>query len=64
MKTINRAVCELCRYWQPSDNGIMGKCRVQQPQIDPHDSRPDHLAIWPLTQPSSWCGKFDGVSSD
>ena len=58
------AMCSACRYWQKwSKPG--GECRRNAPQsvmIHSEIDDTEHIAYWPGTDDSDWCGEWEAKS--
>ena len=48
--------CDICLYWVVTVPGVVGVCH----RIPPVGEGPGllHLALYPKTSPSGWCGEF------
>jgi hypothetical protein len=57
-------MCSACRYWQKwSKPG--GECRRNAPQsvmIHSEIDDTEHIAYWPGTDDSDWCGEWEAKS--
>jgi hypothetical protein len=67
MKEDTERVCDNCRFWQPTNDGV-GQCRRRAPSrihadcIEPSERSSegdDAFRLWPLTAPEDWCGEFE-----
>jgi hypothetical protein len=47
--------CSECRFWE-SGGGAMGVCCKRAPVADPQNN---HLAAWPKTFKTNWCGEYE-----